>query len=120
MRRSDSGEGYGKAIFALAIVAGIAYIAIKAVPPYVENYELTDHLRDLAVRATVERMSGDSVTQDVLEYAHNLGLPVTAADVKVTSTGGMVKIELDYRVPIDLKFYTLFLHFTPAAENRAL
>ena len=43
--------------------------------------------------------------------------------VKITAcvrTGSIVTIDVDYLVPIDLKFYTLMLHFTPSAENRQI
>ena len=29
-------------------------------------------------------------------------------------------MNMDYTVPVDLKVYTLDLHFTPSAENRPL
>jgi hypothetical protein len=40
--------------------------------------------------------------------------------VKVEAGGGRVTVSLDYTVPVDLKVYTLNLHFTPSAENRQL
>jgi hypothetical protein len=44
---------------------------------------------------------------------------VTAENVKVTITT-KVNIDLDYMVPVDLKVYTMMLHFTPSAEDRSL
>src|SRR5579864_7699695 len=112
MQRSASGEGYWKAILALAIFAGLIYVGVEAVPAYVDNYQLADYIRDRAVKATVERPTSESLRKEVATYARNLGLPVTEDNVQVTVTGETVKIELDYTVPVDLKVYTWALHFT--------
>lgn len=120
MRRSDSGEGYAKAILALGILAALIYVGIEAVPVYVNNYQLADYLRDRAVKATVERPTAENLQAEVVTYARNLGLPVTSDNVQVTVTRDSVKIQLDYTVPVDLKVYTWVLHFTPSAESRAL
>jgi len=120
MRRSDSGQGYWKAILAVAILAALVYTAIEAVPAYVNNYQLAGYLRDRAVRATVDRSQEAALKAEVVTYARNLGLPVTEDNVQVTVASGNVKIQLDYTVPIDLKVYTWVIHFTPSAESRAL
>lgn len=98
----------------------MAYVAIKAVPVYVHNYELQDYIRQLAVRATVERANPDTVRNDVMARAQELDLPLTRENVKVTQSGGKIMIEVDYTVPLDLKVYTWNIHFAPSAENRAL
>lgn len=120
MQRSESGQGYGKAIFAFAIFALVIFIGIRTVPVYVDNYQLTNFIRDLAVKATVERPSNVAVQDEVVARAQSLELPVTGDNVKVSVTSQGVTIDVDYTVPIDLKLYTLTLHFTPSAQNRSL
>lgn len=120
MRLSDSGEGYRRAIVALAILSVLAYVAIKTVPVYVENYELANYLRDLAVRATVQRPSVAALEGEVVARARGLGLPVARENLKVVVTESEVRIDLDYKVPVDLKICTLNLHFAPSTHNRSL
>jgi len=119
MRHSDRGAGYGKLIFALLVLAAAAYCAVKIVPVYVSNYELNDKIRQLAIQATVDHSSAQAVQDKVLDYAKELGLPIERKDVTV-QVGNLVSISIDYTVPIDLKVYTLNLHFTPSAENRQI
>ena len=119
MRHTDRGAGYGKLIFALLIISAVAYCAIKIVPVYVSNYELNDKIRQLAVQATVDHSSAQGVQDRVVDYAKGLGLPVARENVTV-QVGTVVTINLDYNVPVDLKVYTLNLHFTPSAENRQI
>lgn len=119
MRHSDRGAGYGKLIFALLVIAVVAYCAVKIVPIYVANYELNDKVRQLAIQATVDHSSAQAVQDRVLDYAKDLGLPINRKDVTV-QVGNLVTISIDYTVPVDLKVYTLNLHFTPSAENRQI
>jgi len=119
MPRSDSGEGFVKGIFTLAILALLVFVGVKAVPVYFDNYQLADYIRDRAIRASVERTAPDIIQNEVVRYAQNLGLPISRDNVRVTSGDLTVKIQIDYTVPVDLKFYTWNLHFAPSAENRA-
>ncbi len=120
MRHTDSGRGYPRAIFALLVVAAVAFVALKTIPVYVHNYELQDFIRQLAIRATVDRTSVEAVQNDILEEARELDLPIVRDDVKVVVSSYGVTINLDYTVPVDLNVYVLQLHFTPSASNRAL
>ncbi len=121
MRRSDSGAGVLKTILAIAFLGIVAFVAIKTVPPYVGNYELQDHIRQLCIEAAAapHPPTPDSLRNDVVKFAQDQGLPVSPDDVKVT-VAGKITIELDYSVPVDLKVYTVVLHFTPSAEGRPL
>jgi hypothetical protein len=120
MQHTASGRGYPKLIFTLLVLGAVGYVAVKTVPIYVHNYELQDFIRQLAIRATVDRNPAEAIQNDVLSQAEELDLPIMRSDVKVTVNSYGVTIELDYTVPVDLKFYTWVLHFTPSATNRAL
>jgi hypothetical protein len=121
MGRSDRGQGKMKAILSLAFLAAVAYAGVKIIPVYVQNYELQDYIRQIAVRATVDRTPAEAVQNNVVAHARdNLRLPITRENVKVQYSGRTITIDIDYTVPVDLKVYTLNLRFTPSAENRAL
>jgi hypothetical protein len=47
----------------------------------------------------------------VLAKSRSLDLPVTASGVQITRTGGDLRIEVHYRVKVDLPGYTVELHF---------
>lgn len=119
MRVSEKGRGNVKFFFALIFLAIVAFVAIKVIPVYVNNYELNDDIHQLAVQATVDHSSAEAIQDKVLGYAKELGLPVQRENITVRA-GGDVSIDIDYTVPIDLKVYTLELHFTPSALNRQL
>jgi YbbR domain-containing protein len=119
MRRSEKGAGSAKLIFAIVFLALVGWTAFKVIPVYVANYELNNNIHDLAIQATVDRASVEAVQDHVLGYAKDLDLPITREDIKV-AVGSRVTIDIDYKVPIDLKFYSFEMHFTPSASNNAL
>jgi hypothetical protein len=50
----------------------------------------------------------------------DLEVPVKREDVTVAVSPRVVKISVDYTVPVDLLFYHLDIHFTPSSENKSL
>ena len=119
MRRTEEGKGRAKLVFVLLVLAVVAYCSFKIIPVYVNNYELNDKIRELAIQSTVDHSSATAVQDRVLEYAKQLGLPVVRENVKVT-VGTTVTINIDYTVPIDLKFYMYNMHFTDSASNNQI
>ena len=119
MRRSDSGKSTVKAVLSIAFVFALAYSAAKIIPVYVSSYELQDYIRQQNPFWLTQRTPADAIRNHILAKAKDLDLPVEPDQVKVDMGGG-VSVQLDYTVPVDLKVYTLHLHFTPAADNRQL
>ena len=120
MSTLDSGRSGTKGIITLVILVAAAYLAIKTIPVYVQNYELADYIQNLAVQATVSRTAAEDIQRTIVDKAHRLHLPVDFDNVRVSSNTDGVKIAVDYKVQVDLQIYTLSLHFNPSAENRAL
>jgi hypothetical protein len=45
---------------------------------------------------------------------------VKKEDIKVVATQSIVKISVDYTVPVDFMVYSTELHFTPSSENKSI
>ncbi len=115
---SERGEGKAKAIIVTLILAFLVYTAVKVVPPYVSEYELSDKIQETARFASVNRNSEEQIRKTVMSTIEELQIPATQDDVKVTAAGGRVSITVDYKVPIDLVVYKFELHFTPSTANK--
>ena len=107
-----------KTILSLAFLGGVFYCAFRIVPVYVENYEFQDYLNNMAVEATVKQPQPKphDLVNAIYTKAESLGLPVERHDINV-SVGRTVTIVVNYDVYVNLKLYTLPLHFTPSAQN---
>ena len=120
MRLSESGRITFKAILSLAFLGALIYVAYKTIPVYVNDFELNDYVQNQAPFWQTQHTSADDVRKYVLAKADDLDLPLAAEDVTVKVTTNKVSIALDYHVPVDLKVYTLQLHFTHSTENRSI
>lgn len=107
-----------KAILALAFLGAVVFCALKIVPVYFENYQFQDYLNHAAVDATVRQPQPrpEQLQAEIYSKAESLSLPVERQDIKV-SVGRTVTIQVRYEVNVDLKIYTLPLHFSLSAQN---
>lgn len=119
-RNSQRGEGKFKALVVTVILVLGIYVAFKLVPIYVAEYQLNDKMQEEARYAVVNRYTEDRIKDEIMKEVMSLEIPVKREDIKVASSMQVVKIAIDYTVPVDLLFYHLDLHFTPSSENKAL
>jgi len=121
MQRTEEASGRFRTFSSLAFLVAIIFVAIRIIPAYVNNFQLSDHIRELAIQVSVRTkpVTPGEVRDEVVGFAQDHGIPLTADNVKVTITH-RVTIRVDYTVPVDLMVYTLRLHFTPSAENQSL
>lgn len=119
-RRGERGEGRIKSILILVIFVFAIYSAVKVVPPYVAEYQLADKMQEQARFAVVNRYTEEQIRDNIYKVVQDLDIPVKREDIKVVATQQVVKISLDYIVPVDLLSYRVDLHFTPNSENKSL
>jgi hypothetical protein len=119
-RRSERGEGRLKALIFTALLGFGIYAAVKILPSYFAEYQFADKMQETARFAVVNRYSEEHVRDTIYKAAQDLEIPVKREDIKVVATQSVVKISVDYSVPVDLLFYHTELHFTPASENKSL
>jgi len=96
------------------------YAAVKIIPAYVANYQLSDKMQEQARFAVVNRYTEEQIRENIYKVVQELEIPAKREDIKIFSNLSLVKISLDYTVPIDLLVYRLELHFTPASENKSI
>jgi hypothetical protein len=119
-RRSERGEGKLKAILYTAVIVLAIYSAVKIIPPYISDYQLSDKMQEQARFAVVNRYSEEQIRDNIFKMVQELDIPAKREDIKVAASNAMVKISLNYTVPVDLFFYHMDLNFTPSSENKAL
>lgn len=118
--RGERGEGKFKAIFVLVIVVLGIYCAVKLLPPYIAEYQLSDKIQEQARFAIVNHSTEEQIRNNVFKTIQDLEIPAKKQDIKIVSNDQVVKISVDYIVPVDLLAYHVDLHFTPSSENKSL
>lgn len=117
---SERGAGKLKAFLFLVVVVLVIYSAVKIVPAYVAEYELSDKMQEQARFAVVNRYSEEQIRDNIFKVMQDLEIPAKRDALKVTATNSVVKISLEYTVPVDLMVYHMDLHFAPNSENKAI
>ncbi|HKT46510.1 MAG TPA: hypothetical protein VJP87_03215 [Candidatus Acidoferrales bacterium] len=119
-KRLEKGEGKLKALIYTVIFVAAIYAAFKTVPAYVSEYQLADKMQEQARFAVVNRYNEDQIRDNVFRMVQDLDIPAKREDIKVVATMAVVKISLDYTVPVDLLVYRFDLHFSPSSENKSI
>jgi hypothetical protein len=105
------------------LVAGV-YLSFELLPPYFENYQFQDAMKQEATQDSYIPKSEDDIRASVLKKAQEYNIPITAEAIKVQREGsqfnGTVAIQAPYVVHIDLPGYPLDLHFNPSTQNRGV
>jgi len=109
----------GVAVFAALVVAGI-----KIIPPFFANYELEDSIKTEALQATYSTRTEDDIRAAIVKQARNYDIALTPKQVQVSRSGsfgsGVLNIEADYSVQIDLPGYSTTLEFHPSSKNKGV
>lgn len=119
-RRFERGEGRLKGILIVVIIVLAIYTAWKMVPPYVNDYQLSDMMQEQSRYALVNRYTEDQIRDKVYKEIVDLDIPAKREDIKIVANNNVVKISLDYTVPVDVLVYHTDLHFTPNSETKSL
>ncbi len=119
-RRKQRGEGRLKAILWTVILVLLIYAGFKLVPPYINQYQLQDKITEEARFVTVNRKTDDQIRDDIFREIQDLNIPARKEDIKLENTPHMVRITVEYTVPVDLFFYHTELHFVASSANASL
>jgi hypothetical protein len=119
-RRPERGAIKLKPIFILVIVIFVIFSAFKIVPAYVKDYQLSDKMQEQARFAVVNRYTEEQIRDNVFKVVEELEVPAKRESIKVSASNSVVRISMEYTVPVDLFIYRTELHFSPSSENKAL
>lgn len=119
-RGAERGAGALKAVLWTAVLVYVAFAGYKIIPVYIANYQLVDKMQEEARFGVVNRYSEDQIRDIIFKEVQELEIPAKKEEIKVLASQQLVRISLDYTVPVDLLVYRMQLHFTPSSENRAL
>jgi hypothetical protein len=117
MRRSrrEAGEGQVGCLVGLVILFIAIFIAYKMVPVKVKSADLRQTVVDEAKSAGSH--SDDQIRKQILLKAQDSNLPVTDDSITIERTGNLIRVDVDYTVPIVFPGYTMQWHQHHHAEN---
>jgi len=120
MAPSESGAGTIKTFLSLAFIVAVIYCGFKIIPIYINDYQLNDYVQTQTPYWLTQRAPLEGIRKSILAKADSLSLPLGPDDMAIDANSERVQISIDYHVPVDLKVYTLQLHFRHSSANSAL
>jgi hypothetical protein len=120
-RGSSQRGGTGSFIFWIVVLGVLIYLGVKFLPPYVSSNEFVDAMDYEAKEAGAGNRKEGKIHTALLLRARELKLPVKDADIHVTKTAGLVTVEVQYAVLVELPFGKSYLwHFSPRVTKPVL
>lgn len=113
--RSEAGEGQGGCFFGIILLLIAAFVAWKFIPVKVKAAEVRAVVVDEAKSAGTH--NDERIHKAIMDKAIEENLPVTDDDIKIERTGNLIRINVEYTVPITFPGYTYQWHITHSAEN---
>jgi len=116
--------GTVKMFLGLFTMVAAFYVSAKLVPPYFNNYQFTDAVKDEATRDSYSSKSEDEIRKAIFKKAQEYDIPIAQDEIGVQRTGlqfnGTVAVKAVYVVHVDLPGYPLDLHFDASTENKGV
>ena len=113
-----------KMFLGVFVIVGGIYVSIKLIPPYFNNYQFQDWIKEEATHDSYAAKSEGDIRTAVLKKAQEYDIPLTEEGIHVVRSGnqfsGNVSIQAPYVVHVDLPGYPLDLHFNVSTENKGV
>lgn len=109
----DEGKtSLGNILFILLVLA-MVYFGYKFIPVRINAFSFYDAMSEEASFAA--HRNDKQIKQNLLKFAREKRLPVTAEDLKVEREPGRMTVEADYTVVVDTIFFTYDWRFQEKA-----
>ena len=109
-----------KAVVGVLLVVAAFYAAWMLLPPYVNNYQFQDDIRNEALMNSYTTKTEQDIRDGLARKAAEYGIPLRPEQIFVQRTGAELSIWADYSVHVDLPGFPLDLQFHPATKNRRI
>lgn len=114
--RASVGEGKLGCFIWLAVLLLVSLIAYKAIPIKLAASQLYDYMDDQARFSG--RASSAALRDNVLKRAKQLELPVTARNITVKKSGGMIYMQCKFTAPVEVLGYTYMWDFDLVVDRQ--
>ena len=113
--RSQRGEGQFGCVVGLLLLLAAIFVAYKMVPIKVKAAELRGEVVDEAKHAGTR--NDEQITKAILRKAEQTGLPVSRDNIRISRSSNMIRVDVEYVVPVEFPGFTYEWNFHHSAEN---
>ena len=91
-------------IAGVAILGSFVAVMTMLAPVYIDNFKLRSYVK------TLTDAPDDTLRAEVLDRARQLDLPVLPGDIQITRDQGKPRVNMRYKVKMNLAIYQVDLH----------
>jgi hypothetical protein len=105
--------------FMLGLLVLALYTGSQVIPAYFNAFTFNDYIKQEVKFAVASRKTTEVIRSKIVEKANELEIAVGPKDIRITKRGPIFTLELDYFIPIDLRFYKrdLAFHVSETGES---
>ena len=101
---TQRGEGTAGCLFWILILIVVGMVSAKVIPVKIAKMQLKDHMNEIAQRH--QWKNSDWFERSIYRRARDLDLDVKRNQIKVRKSDRRVRMDVEFRVPLDFGFYT--------------
>ena len=109
--RNQRGAGAIGCLFMSAIIAATMYAGYQFGLPRLRHSSFEERITE-SLAGNPYRLSAAEVQKQIIQIAAEFDIALTPAQVKVDTSRGLLKIDVDYEKVIDLKFWQKTVPFS--------
>lgn len=100
-------------VLVLVLLAGTQYV-----PGYFTALQFDDYVRQEVKYAASTRKTPETVRDEVVDKATELGIPLTKEEIRITRRGPAFSMDFEYHWPINMRIYQhdLVFHVDESGE----
>jgi len=89
----------------LLLLILVLFVGSQIIPAYFNAFQFNDYIKQEVKFAVASRRTTDMIRAKIVEKSRELGINVGPKDILITRRGPSFTIQLDYFIPVDLRFY---------------
>jgi hypothetical protein len=109
--RNQRGAGAIGCLFMCAIIAAGMYAGFQFGIPRLRHSSFEDRITE-SLAGNPQRLSAEEIQKQIIQTAADFDIGLTPEQVKVDTSRGRVKIDVNYEKVIDLKFWQKTVSFS--------
>jgi len=91
--------------FFLLVIAAAIYAGYQIIPIEFRAYQFADEVYPAVKFAASSKKTTEKIRLEIMQSAKNYDIPITTRDVRITQHGPSFTVEIDYKIPVDLRVW---------------
>jgi hypothetical protein len=98
------------------VLGALLFVLIRYAPVYYHTSEFSNYVEQQVAHSRAKGALKDAILRNAAQNS----LPVTSQNINITTRDSVLRVEIEYQVPLDLFFFQKLLTFRAAGSGFAM